>query len=175
MNTIIAGFTLFTFTAKVMKYVLSIFTFAPMKKLLVALTLLFTSILPISVASAAPTDDLVFDRLDQWATDLQKQAMNWNSNCAKYGRNHDSGGCQRSLEALQAQQKQFVQLAGEYHSNGTDCRAILRQRWIQFRIRQFTFDLKYAGIRDTARQSEEFGLNRQMSELREELKKCTGK
>ncbi len=152
------------------------FAFVPVKKPLVALTLLFTSLFPISAAPATPTGDPVFDRLDQWATDLQRQSMNWNSNCANFARgNHESGGCQRSLEELKAQWKHFVELAGEYHSDGTDCRAILRQRWIQFRIRQFAFDLKYAGIRNTARQSEEFVLNREMRELKEELKKCTGK
>ena len=163
-------------TNKIMKYLLSIFTFVPVKKLLVALTLLFTSLLPISAAHAAPNEDLVFNRLDQWATDLQKQTMNWNSNCAGRARgNHESEGCQRTLEELKAQWKHFVELAGEYHSNGTDCRAILRQRWIQFQSRVFAFDLKYAGIRDTARQSEEFVLNGQGRELKEELKKCTGK
>jgi hypothetical protein len=129
----------------------------------------------VSAARAAPTDDLVFDRLDQWATDLQKQAMNWNSNCANFGRNHDSGGCQRALEELKAQFKHFGELAGEYHSNGTDCRATLRQRWIQYRSRQFAFDVEYAGVRNTARQSEEFVLNKEEHELREEFKKCTGK
>jgi hypothetical protein len=44
----------------------------PMKRLLVALTLLFTSLLPISAAPAAPTDDPVFNRLDQWASALEK-------------------------------------------------------------------------------------------------------
>ena len=101
--------------------------------------------------------------------------MNWNSNCAKFGRNHDTGDCQRSLEALKAQWKQFVELAGEYHSNGADCRAILRQRWIQYRIRQCAYNLKYGGIRDTAKQSEDFALNKEERELKEEFKKCTGK
>jgi hypothetical protein len=102
--------------------------------------------------------------------------VNWDSNCSgrAFG-NHESGPCQRSLEALKAQWKHFGELAGEYHSNGTDCRAILHQRWIQFKIREFAFDLKYAGIRNTARQSEEFVLHGEERELKEQLKKSTGK
>jgi hypothetical protein len=148
------------------------------KRLLAPLALLLTSLLPISAALAAPTDDPNFDRLDQLATDLLRQGQNWDRDCAFPTARRDpmqDNRCRRALEALQGKWKQFIELAGQYHSNGSDCRAILQQRWIQFRIREFTFNLKYTGVRNTARLSEEFALHREGRELQEETKNCMGK
>ena len=148
-----------------------------MQKLLSALALLLTLLLPISPALAAPTDDPTFDRLDQWATNLDNQGQNWSQQCTRIlrGNSLNSLNCQHRLKALQDQWKQFIKLAGQYKSNGTGCRAMLNQRWIQFRIRSFTFNLKYAGSPDTSRQAEEFELRREGLQLKQEIKNCTGK
>ena len=144
-----------------------------MKKFFAALALLLTSLLPISAALPAPSGDPTFDRLDQWATNLDNQGQNWDHQCS--GSHLLTPTCQKRLEDLKAQCKQFIELAGQYHPNGSDFRAILHQRWIRFRIRSFTFNLKYAGVLDTSRQSQDSELAREKAELEREIKQCTGK
>lgn len=145
-----------------------------MKILLVLVLLQATPLLANPATCPLMGNDIVFDKLELWAVAMEKQGREWDSNCV-FGPEIDQAKCERVLGALKPQWAKFIELAGQYHSNGADCRAALRQRWIGMRIQQFALNLRYVGIRDTSRPSAEFSVLKNRNDLMAEIKKCTGK
>jgi len=82
--------------------------------------------------------------------------------------------CAMKREKAKAQYTNFIAVASQYKSQGTGCRAILRQRIIQDMIRNAHWNLDCWGVRATGCAQEKMAIKREGQAISREIQNCIG-
>jgi hypothetical protein len=118
--------------------------------------------------------DAKFAGLLMWASNLNHYANVWNEQCHE---NFETEECQQTRLILFAQFTYFIECANRYEVTGSDCRTDIRSRIIKHYIREFQYNLDYAGQmlegkKESNRDAERKAIRVEEDQLKKDADKC---